>query len=126
MVVGAVGGGHKKSLNYGDRNAVARDLKVGDVVTNVNQFSVKFYKSVDKVIMIVNSNTKVNEDSPMTLSLLRRPPEKGVEFCSNCGQKTSGPDFRSEFCPFCGAPVSVQADEVGRQQQSPTEALSGV
>ena len=32
VVVGAVGGGHKKSLNYGDRNAVARDLKVGDVV----------------------------------------------------------------------------------------------
>lgn len=29
---GAVGGGHKKSLKFGDRNRVARDLRAGDVV----------------------------------------------------------------------------------------------
>ena len=32
VVVGAVGAGQKKSLKYGDRDATARDLKIGDVV----------------------------------------------------------------------------------------------
>jgi hypothetical protein len=47
-------------------------LKVGDVVTYVNSFQVKFYKGVVKTIIITENNAKVSEDSPMTLRVLRR------------------------------------------------------
>jgi hypothetical protein len=46
-------------------------LQVGDVITMVNAFSVKYYKGVKKCVTLIENSAEVSQAAPMSLALLR-------------------------------------------------------